>query len=60
MFVKVTCFVTEMPKAGLLRTRTILVVIKAGERAQQLGVLAALPEDPGSICRTHMAAHTFL
>jgi hypothetical protein len=32
----------------------------AGEKAQPLRPLAALPEDPGSILNTHMAAHKCL
>jgi len=32
----------------------------AGENPQQLRALAALPEDPGSIPRTHMAADSCL
>ena len=32
----------------------------AGEMAQQLGALAVLPEDLGSIPSTHMAAHNCL
>ena len=32
----------------------------AGEMAQRLRALTALPEDPGSIPSTHMAAHNCL
>lgn len=32
----------------------------AREMTQQLGVLAALPEDPGSVLGTHMVAHSSL
>ena len=34
--------------------------VRAGEMAQQLRALAALPEDLSSIPRTHMAAHNHL
>jgi hypothetical protein len=34
--------------------------VVAGEMAQQLRRLAALPGDPGSIPSTHMAAHNCL
>jgi hypothetical protein len=34
--------------------------LEAGEMAQWLRALAALPEDPGSIPSTHMTAHTCL
>lgn len=30
-----------------------------GEKIQQLKALATLPEGPGSVCTTHMAAHSF-
>ena len=35
-------------------------VLWAGEMAQWLRALTALPEDPGSILSTHMAAHNCL
>ena len=34
--------------------------VGAGELAQWLRALAALPEDPGSISSTHMVGHTCL
>ena len=36
------------------------LVSGAGEVAQQLRALASLPEDPGSVPSTHMAAHNCL
>lgn len=33
---------------------------RAGEGAQQLRVLAALAEDPGSVPSPHMATHNYL
>jgi hypothetical protein len=34
--------------------------MEAGEMAQRLRALVVLPEDPGSIPSTHMAAHSCL
>ena len=34
--------------------------LRAGEMAQWLKALTALPEDPGSILSTHIAAHNYL
>jgi hypothetical protein len=36
------------------------IKIGAGDMAQQLRALPALPENPGSIPSTHMAAHNHL
>lgn len=36
------------------------VCSKAGERAQNVNALASLPDDPGLVLSTHVAAHKHL
>lgn len=36
------------------------VCLKAGERAQNINALAVLPDNPGLVLSTHVAAHKHL
>lgn len=39
---------------------SLKVCSKAGERAQNVNALAALPDNPGLVLSTHVAAHKHL
>ena len=52
--------IREEEEGIMFLTNQIKKIHQAGEMAQRLSALAALPEDPGLIPSTHMVAHNHL